>query len=137
MTWTVEQRGVELREVSEAVADLFRDLDVVGVPRAGPMWPCMRALGNFVRGELHGAIHLGVKWALAVVASHYEIDLERVCDDFVLPDKPELAAAKGQRLMDVVEGPGTLLARHFEDEALPLPPSPAAAEPPAGPPLVA
>jgi hypothetical protein len=42
---TVEQQGAELREVSEAVADLFRDLDVVGVPRGGPMRPCMQALG--------------------------------------------------------------------------------------------
>jgi hypothetical protein len=78
-----------------------------------------------------------VKRALVVVASHYEIDLERVCDDFVLPDEPELAAAEGQRLMDTVEGPRTLLAHHFEDEALPLPPSPTATEPPAGPPPAA
>jgi hypothetical protein len=75
---TVEQQGAELREVSEAVVDLFRDLDVVGVPRGGPMRPCMQALGNFVQGELHGAVHLGVKRALAVIASHYEIDLKRV-----------------------------------------------------------
>ena len=100
------------------------------------MRPCMQALGDFVRGELRGAVHLGVKRALAVVASHYKIDLERVCDGFVLLDEPELAAAEGQRLMDAVEGTMTLLPRHFEDVALPLPPSPAAAEPPAGPPPV-
>lgn len=52
----------------------------------------MQALGGYVWGELHGVVHLGVKWALAVVTSHYEIDLERVCDDYVLPDEPELAA---------------------------------------------
>jgi hypothetical protein len=121
MARTVVQRGVELREVSEAVADLFRDLDVVGVPRGGPMRPCMQALSDFVWGELHGAVHLGVKRTLVVVASHYEIDLEWVCDGFVLLDEPELAAAEAQRLMDAVEGPGALLARHFEDEALPLP----------------
>jgi hypothetical protein len=51
--------------------------------------------GNFVQGELHRVVHLRVKRALAVVASHYEIDLERVCDGFVLPDEPELAAAEG------------------------------------------
>jgi hypothetical protein len=94
----------------------------------------MQAPGDFVRGDLHGAIHLRVKRALAVVASHYEIDLERVCDGFVLPDEPELVAAEGQRLMDVVEGLGTLLGYHFEDEALPIPSSPAVVEPPVGPP---
>jgi hypothetical protein len=133
----VEQLGTGLREVSEAAADLFRDLDVVGVPRGGPRDLVCKALGDFVQGELRGAIHLGVQRALAVVASHYEIDLERVCDGYVLPDEPELAAAEAQRSNDAVEGPGTLLARHFEVEVLPPPPSPAAAEPPAGPPPAA
>jgi hypothetical protein len=35
-----------------------------------------------------------VKRALVMVASHYEIDLERVCDTYVLPDEPELAATE-------------------------------------------
>jgi hypothetical protein len=71
-----------------------------------------------------------------MVASYYEIDLERLCEGFMLPYKPELAATEGQRLMDVVEGLGTLLAPHFKDEVLPLLPSPMAAEPSAGPSLV-
>jgi hypothetical protein len=66
----VEQRGAEMGEMFEVVADLFRDLDVVGVPRGGPPRPCMQDLGDFLRGELCGAIRLGVKRALAVVASH-------------------------------------------------------------------
>jgi hypothetical protein len=97
----------------------------------------MQALGDFVWGELWGAVHLGVKRALVMVASHYEIDLERVCDTYVLPDEPELAAAEAQRLIDAVEGPRTLLACHFEVEVSPLPPSPTATEPLAGPPPTA
>jgi hypothetical protein len=119
------------------VADLFQDLDVVGVPRGGPMRPRMKSLGDFVHGEPREAFHLGVKRALAVVASHFEIDLKRVCDGYMLPDEPELAAAEAQRLIDAIEGLWTLLARHFKVEVLPLPSSPAAAEPPAGPPLIA
>jgi hypothetical protein len=107
--------------------DLFRDLDMVGVLQSGPPWPRMQALGGFIRGELH--------WAM--VASHYEIDLERVCDGYVLPDEFELAAAEAQRLNDVVEGPGTLLANHFKVEVVPPPPSPSTAEPPTGPPPIA
>jgi hypothetical protein len=87
--------------------------------------------------HLHGAVHLGVKWALAMVASHYEIDLERVCNDYVLPDEPELATTEAQRLNDAVEGLGTLLAHHFKVEVVPPPPLPAGAEPPAGPPPTA
>jgi hypothetical protein len=51
-----------------------------------------------------------VKRAQAVVSSHYEIDLEQVCDSYVLPNEPELAATEMQRFNDVVEGPGTLMA---------------------------
>jgi hypothetical protein len=36
---TVEQKGTELRELSDAVADLFRDLDMVDVPQSGPCKP--------------------------------------------------------------------------------------------------
>jgi hypothetical protein len=97
----------------------------------------MQALGGYVQGELHGAVHLGVKRAMAVVASHYEIDLERVCDGYVLPDEPELVATKVRRLNNVVEGPGTVLARHFEVEVEPPPLSPTAAEPSAGIPPMA
>lgn len=48
MSRTVEQKGTELREFSEAVADLFWDLDVVGVPRSGPPRPRMQALGGYI-----------------------------------------------------------------------------------------
>jgi hypothetical protein len=72
--------------------------------------------------------------ALTVVASHYEINLERVCEGYVLPEEPELANAEMRRLNDTVEGSGTLLARHFEVKAVPPPPSPTAAVPPTGPP---
>jgi hypothetical protein len=133
----VEQKGTELRELSDAVVDLFQDLDVVDVPRSEPPWPCMQALSGYMRGELHDAVHLGVKRALVVVASHYEIDLEQVCEGYVLPDEPELAAAEMRRLNDTVEGPRTSLARHFEVEAVPPPPSPTAAAPSAGPPPTA
>jgi hypothetical protein len=92
----VEQQGAELREVSEAVADLFRDLDVVGVHQGGPIRPCMQALGYFVWGELRGAVHLEVKRALAVAASHYEIDLERVCDGSCFPTSPSWLLPKGR-----------------------------------------
>jgi hypothetical protein len=48
----------------------------------------MQALSGFVWGELRYAVHLGVKRVLVVVASHYEIDLERVCEGYVLLTRP-------------------------------------------------
>jgi hypothetical protein len=97
----------------------------------------MRALSGYVQGELCDAIHVGVKWAFAVVASHYMIDLERVCEGYVLPDEPKLADAEVRRLTNAFEGLGSSLARHFEAEVVPPLPSPPAAVPPAGPPPTA
>jgi hypothetical protein len=111
----------KLRELSDAVEELFQDLDVVDDPQGGPPWPRIQALSGYVRGELRDVVHLEVKRALAVVASHYEIDLEQVCEGYVLPDEPKLADAEMQRLTNVVEGPGTSLAPHFEVEAF-MPP---------------
>lgn len=69
-----------------------------------------------------------------MIASHYEINLEPVCEGYVLADEPKLADAEMRRLNDAIEGPGTSLARHFEVEAVPPPQSPTAVVPPAGPP---
>jgi hypothetical protein len=80
----------------------------------------MRALSGYMRSKLHEAMHLWVKWVLAVVTSHYEINLEQVCKSYVLPDECDLAEAEMQRLTNVVEGPGSALAIHFEDEVVPL-----------------
>jgi hypothetical protein len=71
-----------------------------------------------------------VKRALVVVASHYEIDLEQVCECYVLPDEPDLADAEMQRLVDAVEGPGPSLACHLEPEVVLPAPSSTAVVPP-------
>jgi hypothetical protein len=65
----------------------------------------MRALSGYVWGELRNAVHLGVKRALVMVASYYEIDFERLCEGYVLPDELELANVEMRRLTNVVEGP--------------------------------
>lgn len=78
----------------------------------------MQALSGYVRSELRDAIHLGVMRVLAIVASHYKINLERVCKGYIMPDEADLAEAKVRRLTDIVEGPGSALARHFEEEVV-------------------
>jgi hypothetical protein len=52
-----------------------------------------------VRSRLCGALHHGVRRAFAVLASHYDVDLERVSEGYCLPDKEEAAVAEAQRLM--------------------------------------
>ena len=69
-------------------------------------------------------MHTGVKRALAVVSSHYAINLEAISDGYVLPEDDEEADAEVAKLMEAVEAPGTALANLFEEEV--VPPTPAA-----------
>jgi hypothetical protein len=71
-----------------------------------------------VRDKLHGALHHGVRRAFAVLASHYDVDLERVSEGYCLPDEEEAALAEVQRLDAAVEGPSAALASSFEVEIL-------------------
>jgi hypothetical protein len=45
----------------------------------------LRALGGHVSRRMRHAIHLGVKKALGVVASHYQVDFEAVSSGYVVP----------------------------------------------------
>ena len=68
-------------------------------------------------------MHTGVKRALAVVSSHYAINLEAVSDGYILPDDDEEADEEVTKLMEVAEVPGTALASLFEEEVVPLAPA--------------
>jgi hypothetical protein len=58
-----------------------------------------------------------------VLASHYDVDLERVSDGYCLPDEDEATLAEVQRLDAAAAGPSAVLASSFEVEILPLAPS--------------
>ena len=81
-----------------------------------------------MRSRLHEALHHGVRRAFAVLASHYDVDLERVSKVYCLPDEEEAALAEAQRLDVATEGLGAALASFFEVEIL-LPVSPFEAGP--------
>jgi len=69
-------------------------------------------------------LHTGVKRTLAVVSSHYAVNLEAINDGYVLPEDDEEADEEVNKLMEAAEGPGTTLASLFEEEV--VPPAPAA-----------
>jgi hypothetical protein len=85
-------------------------------------------LGGHARSRLRGALHHGVRRAFAVLASHYDVDLEWVSEGYCLPDEEEATLAEVQRLDATVEGPGAALASFFEVEIFP-PVSPSEAGP--------
>ena len=73
---------------------------------------------------------MGVKRALAVVSSHYaSVNLEAVSDGYVLAEDYEEADEEVMKLMEVAEGPGTALAKLFEEEVVPPTPSADAGDP--------
>jgi hypothetical protein len=73
-----------------------------------------------VHDRLRGALHHDVRRAFAVLASHYDVDLKRVSEGYLLPDEEEVALAEVQRIDAAVEGPSAALASSFEVEILPL-----------------
>ena len=80
-------------------------------------------LSGQVRERLWGALHMGVKRALAVVSSHYAVNLEAVSDDYILPDDDEKADEEVTKLMEAAEAPVTALASLFEEEVVPSAPA--------------
>jgi hypothetical protein len=76
-------------------------------------------LGGHAHSRLRGALHHDVRRAFAVLASHYDVDLERVSKWYCLPDEEEAALAEVKRLDTAVEGPSAALASSFEVEILP------------------
>jgi hypothetical protein len=81
-----------------------------------------------VRSRLRGALHHGVRRAFAVLASHYDVDLEWVSEGYCLPDEEEAVQFEVRRLDAAAESPGVALASFFEMEILP-PASPSEAGP--------
>ena len=77
-----------------------------------------------MRERLRGALHTSVKHALAVIASHYiGVDLQAISDGYVLPDDDEEADKAVVKLIEAAKGLGTALAKLFEEEVVPPPPS--------------
>ena len=97
-------------------------LEVEGVQLGSSLESRLIALSGQVRERLRGALHTGVKRALAVIASHYiGVDLQAISDGYVLPDDDEDADEVVAKLMEVAEGPSTTLAKLFEEEVVPPP----------------
>jgi hypothetical protein len=106
--------------MSDAISDFCRAFDLDDVPSGSSPQSHLRALGGHARSRLCGALHHSVRWAFAVLAPHYDVDLERVSEGYCLPDEDEAALSVVQRLDAAAAGPSAVLASSFEVEILPL-----------------
>jgi hypothetical protein len=116
---TAEQKEANRVAMSEAISAFCQVFGLDDVPSGSSPQSRLRALGGHVRGRLHEALHHGVRRAFAVLASHYDMDLERVSEGYCLPDEDEAALVEVQRLDVAVAGPSAVLASSFEVEILP------------------
>jgi len=104
-------------------------LEVEGVESGSSLGSRLIALSDQVCERLRGALHTGVKRTLAVVSSHYAgIDLKAISDGYVLAEDDEVDE-EVTKLMEVVEGPSTVLAKLFEEEVVAPTPSADAGDP--------
>ena len=76
-----------------------------------------------MRERLRAALHTGIKRALAVVSSHYTVNLKAISDGYILPDDDEEADEEVAKLMEAAEVLGTALASLFEEEVVPSAPA--------------
>jgi hypothetical protein len=119
LTQAFDEKEAECNALSDAVAAFCRTFGFEDIPSGSSLRSRMLALSGHMRSELHEALHTSVKRALAVVSSHYEIDLERVSEGYVLPEGDDVTEMEVWRLTDAVEGPGATLALHFDEEVVP------------------
>jgi hypothetical protein len=91
-----EQKEADRVAMSEAISAFCRAFGLDDVPSGSSPQSHLRALGGHVRSRLRGALHHGVRRAFAVLASHYDMDLERVSKGYCLPDEEEAALAEVQ-----------------------------------------
>jgi hypothetical protein len=109
--------------MSEAISAFCRVFGLDDVPSGSSPQSRLQPLGDRARSRLREALHHGVKRAFAVLASYYDVDLERVNEGYSLLDEDEAALAEVQRLDAAATGRSAVLATTFEAEILPLAPS--------------
>jgi hypothetical protein len=80
-----ERKEAEHVAMSEAISAFCQAFGPDSVPSGSSPQSHLRALGGHVRNRLHGVLHHGVRRAFAVLASHYDVDLERVSEGTAYP----------------------------------------------------
>jgi hypothetical protein len=89
-----KQREADHTAMSKAISAFCWVFGSNDVPSGSSPQSRLQALGDHARGRLREALHRGVRWAFAVLASHYDVDLERVSEEYCLPDEDEAALAE-------------------------------------------
>jgi chromosome segregation ATPase len=77
---------LELEELRAAALETCQEVEEGEAQAGSSLASRLRALGGHVSRWMRRALHLGVKKALGVVRSHYEVNLEVVASGYVVPE---------------------------------------------------
>jgi hypothetical protein len=75
----------ELEELRAAALEACQEIEEGEAQAGSSVESRLRALGGHVAQRMRRALHLGVKKALGMVASHYRVDFEVVSSGCVIP----------------------------------------------------
>jgi hypothetical protein len=74
----------ELENLLAAALEVCQEVEEGEAQAGSSLARRLRALGGHVSQRMRRALHLGVKKALGVVASHYQVDFEAVSSGYVV-----------------------------------------------------
>jgi hypothetical protein len=116
MTYNSSQQ--ELEELRAAALEVFQEVEEVEAQAGSSLESRLRALGGHVSQRMRHTLHLGVKKALGVVASQYQVDFEAVSSGYVVPVGVEDEVAMDRA--DTLAATATdMLAEDFTDFLFP------------------
>jgi hypothetical protein len=117
-----------LEELRAAALEVCQEIEEGEAQAGSSLASRLRALGGHISQRMRRALHLGVKKALGVVASHYQVDFEVVSSGYVVPVGVEDEVAMNRA--DVLTATASdMLTEDFTDFL--FPDAPAAGGPPA------
>jgi hypothetical protein len=108
----------ELEELRAAALEICQEVEEGEAQAGSSLASCLLALGGHVSQRMRRALHLGVKKALGVVASQYQVDFKAVSSGYVVPVsvKYEVAMDRANALAATATD---MLAEDFTDFLFP------------------
>jgi hypothetical protein len=106
----------ELEELRATALETCQEVEDGVVQAGGSLVSRLRTPVGHVSQRMHRALHLGVKKALGVVASHFQVDFEAVSSSYVVGVEDEEAMNRADALAAVA---ADTLAEDFVDFLFP------------------
>jgi hypothetical protein len=108
----------ELEDLRAATLETCQEVEEGEAQAGSSLASRLRALGGHVSRRMRCSLHLGVKKALGMVASHYQVDFEVVSSSYVVPVSVEDEVAMN-RADALAATAADMLAEDFVDFLFP------------------